>query len=407
MEYNITEVLPLYNEMCSAFLHTQLLYLTRALVASETIDRALMPAAISRNVDEVLFGGVLFDIEPGAVCRIDTAFGLCFAAMALQDKQGFLLIGPYFPEENMDFNPEDILAAKGVPLESTDSYLHYYESVTSLTKDNINLIFKAFDQGLHGKITIKTFTSHLAVTPESPSPCPVLDEDSIQMQADIIAKRYASEEDILHKISVGDFEAIKSIGATTLNLNRFANKLRNEKNQAIILNTLARKSIQSAHIHPYHIDIISGKWAIRIEQATNIDALHALMHELLYDYCRIVHTHSLKNYSSNVRAMLNYVQFNLSEKISLEDIAKRLKTNATYLSQQFNKEVGKSLPEYISEKRINDAKRMLCSQQALSIGQVASNVGFADVNYFAKVFKKQTGQTPSEYREKSQGTTMF
>ena len=96
--------------------------------------------------------------------------------------------------------------------------------------------------------------------------------------------------------------------------------------------------------------------------------------------------------------MLNYVQFNLAEGISLEAIARQLGVNASYLSSQFNREVGKSLPEYVSEKRIAEAKRLLRGRTQLPIGQIAAAVGFSDVNYFTKVFKKKAGQTPSAYR---------
>ena len=72
--------------------------------------------------------------------------------------------------------------------------------------------------------------------------------------------------------------------------------------------------------------------------------------------------------------------------------------NASYLSSQFNREVGKSLPEYVSEKRIAEAKRLLRGRTQLPIGQIAAAVGFSDVNYFTKVFKKKAGQTPSAYR---------
>ena len=58
----------------------------------------------------------------------------------------------------------------------------------------------------------------------------------------------------------------------------------------------------------------------------------------------------------------------------------------------------KSLPEYVSEKRIAEAKRLLRGRAQLPIGQIAAAVGFSDVNYFTKVFKKKAGQTPSAYR---------
>lgn len=151
-------------------------------------------------------------------------------------------------------------------------------------------------------------------------------------------------------------------------------------------------------MHPFYIDAISAKWAMRIEAVEQEADLYPMRREIVEDYCRLAQTRSMASYSPNVRSMLTYVQFNLAEGISLEAIARQLGVNASYLSSQFNREVGKSLPEYVSEKRIAEAKRLLRGRAQLPIGQIAAAVGFSDVNYFTKVFKKKAGQTPSAYR---------
>ena len=151
-------------------------------------------------------------------------------------------------------------------------------------------------------------------------------------------------------------------------------------------------------VHPFYIDAISAKWAMRIEAVEQEADLYPMRREIVEDYCRLAQTRSMASYSPNVRSMLTYVQFNLAEGISLEAIARQLGVNASYLSSQFNREVGKSLPEYVSEKRIAEAKRLLRGRAQLPIGQIAAAVGFSDVNYFTKVFKKKAGQTPSAYR---------
>ena len=169
-------------------------------------------------------------------------------------------------------------------------------------------------------------------------------------------------------------------------------------NLFIVLNTLMRKAVEAAQVHPFYIDAISAKWAMRIETVEQEADLYPMRREIVEDYCRLAQTRSMASYSPNVRSMLTYVQFNLAEGISLEAIARQLGVNASYLSSQFNREVGKSLPEYVSEKRIAEAKRLLRGRAQLPIGQIAAAVGFSDVNYFTKVFKKKAGQTPSAYR---------
>lgn len=68
------------------------------------------------------------------------------------------------------------------------------------------------------------------------------------------------------------------------------------------------------------------------------------------------------------------------------------------MSELFKKEMGISMNEYINNVRIIHA----CSEIRLTkapIGQIAENCGFTDQNYFTKVFKKITGNTPTKYRD--------
>ena len=348
----VLERLTPYVELVHLLLNTNFTYLTRKLAPSDSLDRARIPSAVAKSYDEVLFGGVLFDCVPGIPCEIKTPFGICFTALALWKGDGFVLIGPYLPER------ADV----------------YGESLAS-----------------------SAFSSR-DISSEDPSPCPVFEEDSMQVRADAIARRYEGERRLMEAVARGDMRAADMVEETTLRLERVPNKLRNRKNLFIVLNTLMRKAVEAAQVHPFYIDAISAKWAMRIEAVEQEADLYPMRREIVEDYCRLAQTRSMASYSPNVRSMLTYVQFNLAEGISLEAIARQLGVNASYLSSQFNREVGKSLPEYVSEKRIAEAKRLLRGRAQLPIGQIAAAVGFSDVNYFTKVFKKKAGQTPSAYR---------
>jgi two-component system response regulator YesN len=65
----------------------------------------------------------------------------------------------------------------------------------------------------------------------------------------------------------------------------------------------------------------------------------------------------------------------------------------------FKKETDQTLNQYITEYRIEKAKRLL-ENQGTKISEISSDVGYTDGNYFGKSFKKYVGLTPSEYREK-------
>ena len=285
-----------------------------------------------------------------------------------------------------------------MPLGLKEQYGVYYRDLPTLSRGKVRAALGVLAAGVYGESLASSAFSSRDISPEDPSPCPVFEEDSMQVRADAIARRYEGERRLMEAVARGDMRAADMVEETTLRLERVPNKLRNRKNLFIVLNTLMRKAVEAAQVHPFYIDAISAKWAMRIEAVEQEADLYPMRREIVEDYCRLAQTRSMASYSPNVRSMLTYVQFNLAEGISLEAIARQLGVNASYLSSQFNREVGKSLPEYVSEKRIAEAKRLLRGRTQLPIGQIAAAVGFSDVNYFTKVFKKKAGQTPSAYR---------
>ncbi|NOU79006.1 response regulator [Paenibacillus sp. LMG 31459] len=85
--------------------------------------------------------------------------------------------------------------------------------------------------------------------------------------------------------------------------------------------------------------------------------------------------------------------------LSIKMIADQLFLTPNYLSLQFKKETGITINQYITDYRIAKAKELLADRQ-YKLYEIAAHVGIQDANYFAKTFKKVTGMTPSEYKEK-------
>lgn len=101
--------------------------------------------------------------------------------------------------------------------------------------------------------------------------------------------------------------------------------------------------------------------------------------------------------NSNFLKLLKYINSHYNQDISLTGTAAILNMNPNYLSQMFKKETGVTFTHYITDLRISEAKRQLCTTEA-SISDIAMNVGFNDYFYFLKTFKKITGKTPSQWR---------
>lgn len=390
-----------YSNLTLNLLGTNFLYLNEELDGCDYIDRTNIPASISKSFDLVLLGDLLNHCNVGQVCEVKTLFNIHFSTLHLWNNDGFAIIGPYLLNPPKSIDIEAILKTNKISATLKEKYINYFNSLSVLNYDRIKVIFDTLSQSIYNEQIEYSEVCNIELPTNIIYPSPVFETHSLQKRADVIEQRYLFEHEFLSKVAKGEYELAHDLIKSPIFLNRIPNKLRNEKNLLIVLNTLMRKAIESAKIHPFYIDHISAKWSVKIEQISELKDIDPCKKDMIYDYCHLVRTNPLTNYSSNVRKMITYVQLNISMPITLEDISRKLNVNASYLSQQFNKEVGKSLPEYVTEKRIQEAKYLLRGHSSLSISNIATAVGFSEINYFARVFKAKTGITPSEYRNQS------
>lgn len=96
----------------------------------------------------------------------------------------------------------------------------------------------------------------------------------------------------------------------------------------------------------------------------------------------------------------NYVLENIDSELSLKIIADRLYMNKTYMSEVFRQRTGVSFIEYLTRVKMERAKLILAAEN-LKAYEIAEKLGFRDAEYFSKIFKKYTGMSPTDYRQKS------
>ena len=101
------------------------------------------------------------------------------------------------------------------------------------------------------------------------------------------------------------------------------------------------------------------------------------------------------------RELLEYIEDNLDSKLTLSALAKKCFYNPSYFSRIFKEKFGMTLMEYITQKRLEHAVKLLDSS-SLSVEQIAQKVGFADRNSFHHAFSRFYGQTPQQFRKSIQ-----
>jgi AraC-like DNA-binding protein len=227
-------------------------------------------------------------------------------------------------------------------------------------------------------------------------------EQESVLSAQLIEELYKNEDALLDAVRNGDTRlALQCVAHFSYYRapERSGEIFRNGKDYMLILNTLFRKTVQSSYVHPVHIHTLSSDFAQRIEAAVKPSELNYLLDSMIRRYCMLVQEYALGKYSLAVRKVLNTVEFNLQKPFSLSTLAEQCHIDPSNLAHQFKREVGVSITSYINFRRLELAKSLLGS--GLYIQEIAEQCGFLDVNYFTRLFKRQFGFAPSEYRKRN------
>ncbi len=98
----------------------------------------------------------------------------------------------------------------------------------------------------------------------------------------------------------------------------------------------------------------------------------------------------------------NYINSNYLEDLSLVTVAQLFYISPIHLSQTFKKQTGRLYLDYVTEVKINAARKMLLTTD-LMVYEIAERLRYKDSKYFSKLFEKKTGKKPSEFRRNPQG----
>ena len=93
-----------------------------------------------------------------------------------------------------------------------------------------------------------------------------------------------------------------------------------------------------------------------------------------------------------------YILANLSNDISVKDVAEHIHLNPEYFSKLFKKEMGENVKNYMLRIKVDAAKDML-ENPNIPVSIVSLELGYSNFSHFTQMFKKHEGITPSEYRK--------
>lgn len=102
--------------------------------------------------------------------------------------------------------------------------------------------------------------------------------------------------------------------------------------------------------------------------------------------------------NNRIKPVIDYVSENFRHQIYISTLSSLINVSDSHLIRLFKTATNKSPIEYITDLRIEEALRLLVKDDA-SITQIAEDVGFSNVNYMIKIFKRKLNTTPNKYRK--------
>ncbi|WP_175988009.1 response regulator [Bacillus sp. Marseille-Q1617] len=130
-------------------------------------------------------------------------------------------------------------------------------------------------------------------------------------------------------------------------------------------------------------------------------SLQKFKEEKVKEFTELVETLTKKKYQkekNNMQRIEEYLQQHYQEDVNLQEIADTFFLSREYISRKFKQEYKLTITDYLTKIRLEKAMKLL-ENPYLKIYEVAYGVGYGNEKYFSKVFKKQVGITPNEFRQ--------
>lgn len=371
---------------------------------SNRIEETIRPILGLKDNDDATFRSFLGDLQARTIYRFEDKLAFSYLAFLLSDiPEQVVIIGPYLCQPISREYILEISEINGFSPKRQKVIDDFFASVPIITESSPTLLLiDAFCERMWGSdFTITDLKAGTTlVAPEDQLYSGGKDFDDTFLDMKNMEQRYQMENEIMDAVMLGAESKINqliSLFGEQMFEKRISDPLRNAKNYCIIMNTLLRKAAERGGVHPIYLDRISSRFAAEIEHLSHIEHTKNTMADMFRSYCRLVKKHSTKAYSPIVQNAILAIEADPSVEMNLHKLAKKLNVSNVYLSSVFKKETGKTITEYIRNKRLSYAEHLL-EHTNLQIQTIALHCGMVDVHYFSKQFKRHTGKTPTAFR---------
>lgn len=216
-------------------------------------------------------------------------------------------------------------------------------------------------------------------------------------------KIWQAEQLLLQAVTNGDIDhkdaysksAMLSTGVPV----RAKDPLRQAQTSVTVFISLCVRAAMIGGLSPEIAYPLGDRYIQLVEQAENTSALMSIAPTMYEEFVmRVRQNKNNPQYSLIVRRCIELIGKNLGSRITADSLASSLGYSPYYLTRKFKEETGLSLTSYVRKEKMLRAKTLLRGSD-LSVGQIASQLGYETRSYFSQVFLEVEGYTPTRYRD--------
>ena len=175
------------------------------------------------------------------------------------------------------------------------------------------------------------------------------------------------------------------------------NNLETIKNRVVELCSLLSRAIIESGAPTDLVFKINNDLLKRLPEYTSLEDICYSANEILQEFVESAFPNAGREGARDIREALSYISGHYSEPITLQDAADKVHLSTAYFSRRFRDVCGVTFKEYLTNVRVEEAKRLLRNTD-YSLLDIAIATGFDNQSYFTKVFRKYTGLTPKQFR---------
>ena len=227
---------------------------------------------------------------------------------------------------------------------------------------------------------------------------------------------YAHEYGFYDNIAAGRIDEVTKLLADPKNIEMYESSeygklskdlLRNMRYHFVVSASLITRLCVEKGLERELAYTLSDLYIGRMDMLDRAEDIISLHNDMLMDFTRKM-AELPKNtvYSIHIIKAVDFVCHNRTKRIKVDDVAKKLGVNRSYLSSLFVKETGSSLSSFIRREKINASANMLRFSD-YTYSDIAEYFGFASQSHFIQCFRKEMGLTPKEFRKKNIASTEF